>query len=206
MPPCLTQNALSLRSAITLPARHAGIASQLLKDICRIADTLRHLRFFTSAQSARLLSPRPQRPIYRNCVCPAPTIPDSLRNRPPVLLPRRRFKVSQYVNILSPLSRSVKGFHPFLGWLPHRLSSPPEFLFSRSPIIAPSDHCHGPLHASLPDFREICDFRQLQYVLVPDFRCNEKVRQAKHGKNGFFEKYVSIYFNIFIYMYCIANK
>ena len=30
VPPCLTENPFSLQSAVTLPARHAGIASWLL--------------------------------------------------------------------------------------------------------------------------------------------------------------------------------
>ena len=128
MPPCLTRNAFSLRSAVTLPARHVGITSQLLEDLHSRRSSLQRLRpsaLFISARPARLLSPRPRRPIYRNCVCPAPTIPDSLRNRLPVLLPRHRFKVSQYVNILSPLWRTVKGFHRFPGlWVPGSLSPP----------------------------------------------------------------------------------
>lgn len=140
MPPCLTRNAFSLRSAVTLPARHVGITSQLLEDLHSRRSSLQRLRpsaLFISARPARLLSPRPRRPIYRNCVCPAPTIPDSLRNRLPVLLPRHRFKVSQYVNILSPLWRTVKGFHRFPGlWVPGSLSPPgslpPAFPLTRS--------------------------------------------------------------------------
>lgn len=94
---------------------------------------------FSYPRGLHVSSPRPRMPIYRNCVCPAPTIPDSLRNRLPVLLPRYRFKVSQYVTIYYHhcggqsrvfIASRVSGFP----------SLPPAFPLTRSSSLALCTH------------------------------------------------------------------
>lgn len=53
VPPCLMQNAFSLQSAITLFARYAGIASQLLSALQYLQ--LRYKALFTLPSEAHLL-------------------------------------------------------------------------------------------------------------------------------------------------------